>query len=85
MSFDFEGNQDYDFNENKNTNQTNKIDPNSINQNQPFQITKKIDKKRKKNLGKNPFVDTSYLPDTEREEKLKDLREKLIEEYKELD
>ena len=30
-------------------------------------------------------MDTSYLPDAEREEKLKDMREKLIEEYKEMD
>lgn len=39
---------------------------------------------KRKNFGKNPNVDTSFLPDVEREEKIKEIREKLIEDYKEL-
>ena len=46
-------------------------------------VSKRIEKK--KNFGKNPFINTSHLPDTEREEKMKDLRLKLVEEYKEMD
>lgn len=37
--------------------------------------------KRKKNLGKNPDVDTSFLPDREREEEENRLREQLRQEW----
>ncbi|XP_006903535.1 PREDICTED: protein FAM50B-like [Elephantulus edwardii] len=38
-------------------------------------------KKKKKNLGKNPDVDTSFLPDREREEEENHLREELRKEW----
>ncbi|XP_069501573.1 protein FAM50A [Ambystoma mexicanum] len=38
-------------------------------------------KKKKKNLGKNPDVDTSFLPDREREEEENRLREELRQEW----
>ncbi|XP_069065602.1 protein FAM50A isoform X2 [Pleurodeles waltl] len=40
-----------------------------------------IPKKKKKNLGKNPDVDTSFLPDREREEEENRLREELRQEW----
>jgi hypothetical protein len=35
----------------------------------------------KKKPGKNPFVDTTFLPDREREEEERKIREKLSEEW----
>ena len=36
---------------------------------------------KKKKIGKNPLVDTSFLPDDERESKMLELKKKLIEDY----
>jgi len=37
--------------------------------------------KKKRNLGKNPTVDTSFLPDEQRKAELSNLRLKLSEEF----
>ena len=39
----------------------------------------KILKKRK--IGKNPSVNTSFLPDRDRDEKLNELKKKFLDEY----
>jgi protein FAM50 len=54
------------------TNDNNSSDNNSLTQNSS---------KRKVKISKNPFVDTSFLPDRERDEEERRMRQKLAEEW----